>query len=63
MICPLGKCDRLHICYKSSLHNTMWKGENSTPFLINIYVLIICYLCSPGMANLLKYKALGSRAF
>lgn len=41
----------------------MWKGENSAPFLINIYVLIICYLCSPGMANLLKYKALGSRAF
>lgn len=63
MTCLLGKCDRLHIHCKSSLDNNMWKGENSTPFLINTYVLIIYYLSAPGMANSFKYMVLGSRSF
>lgn len=60
MICLLRKRDRLHIHCKGSLNNNRGKGENSTAFLINRYVLIIC---SPGMANPLQCMVLGSTTF
>lgn len=59
--CHVKVIDYIHRL--GSLDINTQKGENSIPFLINTYVLVICYLSASGMENSFKYMVLGSRAF